>query len=94
MNPIHDIEWIDSGREPQCPPNPDCPEGIDVDATGYEGKSCSVTLPYPAKRCGVWHIRCQDCGRAIAITAAGRPDDPRSVRFNCNWDDVGKGIVP
>ena len=26
----HEIEWLDSGREPQCAPNPSYPNGIDV----------------------------------------------------------------
>lgn len=27
------ITWHDSGREPQCPPNPAYPSGIDLDGS-------------------------------------------------------------
>lgn len=28
-----DLVWVDKGREPQCAPNPDFPDGVDVDVT-------------------------------------------------------------
>jgi hypothetical protein len=80
------IVWLDSGREPQCPPNPDYPNGIDVPSPrhGEAGfKFCTVTLPYPAKRCGSYVIECTKCGFRVGITTAGRPDDPRSVELEC-----------
>lgn len=76
------IEWVDHGREPQCPPNPDHPSGIDVDTSGG-APSCSTTLPYPAKRCGYFVVECRVCGYRAAVTTAGRPDDPRSVTVAC-----------
>ena len=79
------VEWIDRGREPQCPPNPDYPDGIDVDGTKAGEKSCYTALPYPAKRCGYYKVSCPTCGLVVAVTTAGRPDDPRSVKVPCLW---------
>jgi hypothetical protein len=77
------IEFKPSGRgKARCAPNPDYPDGCSIDAT--EGQTgCSVDLPYPAPECGAWIVRCAACGMSAAITAAGRPDDPRSVRIPC-----------
>jgi hypothetical protein len=80
------IEWHDHGREPQCPPNPDYPDGIDIDIAGNASPACATPLPYPAKRCGYYVVRCKACGMSVAITTAGRPDDPRSVRLPCLRD--------
>ena len=77
------IDWIDNKREPQCPPNPDFPLGIDVDASGGSRKTCTVSLPYPAKRCGAYVVTCEKCGQSVAATTAGRPDDPRSIKIAC-----------
>jgi hypothetical protein len=78
------IEWIDSGREPRCPPNPAYPNGIDLDFFKRAGEvTCHVDLPYPAKRCGHYLVSCGICKARIAITTAGRPDDPRSVEVEC-----------
>jgi hypothetical protein len=77
------IRWLDSGREPQCPPNPDYPTGIDIIAATDAGPSCKVTLGYPARRCGQYVVDCTRCGALVVVTTAGRADDPRSVSFNC-----------
>jgi predicted RNA-binding Zn-ribbon protein involved in translation (DUF1610 family) len=83
MDEATSIEWRRSGRgKAQCPPDPDYPNGCHVDIS--EGQtSCMVNLPYPAPECGAWIVRCAACGMSAAITAAGRPDDPRSVRIPC-----------
>jgi len=85
------IEWHDSGREPQCPPNPAFPNGKDIDiAEGMcrEGwPRCKVDLPYPAKRIGYYMIECEACGSTVVVTTAGRPDDPRSVTMPCKKPD-------
>ena len=77
------VEFKPSGRgKARSAPNPDYPDGCHVDIT--EGQTgCSVALPYPAPECGAWIVRCAACGMSVAITAAGRPDDPRSVRIPC-----------
>lgn len=80
------IEWIDGGREPKCRPDPAYPEGKDLDSG--ERPSCKADLPYPAKRCGVFVIECEACGTRIAITTAGRPDDPKSVYIPCKRGTV------
>jgi hypothetical protein len=81
------IVFKDHRREPQCPPNPDYPHGIDVDLTHGAEPSCSTTLPYPALRCGLWIIECEKCGLRVAVTAAGRIDDPRSVKMPCKAEN-------
>lgn len=82
MKSQFELTWVDSGHEPQCPPNPDYPDGIDVDlASPHQG--CKVDLPYPARRCGFHKIVCKLCGGAYLVTTAGRPDDPRSALVPC-----------
>lgn len=82
------VEFWRSGRgKAQCPPNPEFPEGVDINLLTGEGeKHCPVQLPYPAPECGAWIVRCSDCGMNAIITAAGRPDDPRSVNLPCRFD--------
>ena len=80
----HTITWIDHGREPQCPPDPAYPHGKDV--SGVPEPNCKVELPYPANRCGIYLVKCLVCGTSVAVTTAGRPDDPCSVRVPCTTD--------
>lgn len=77
------VEWIDRGREPRCAPDPKYPNGRDVDMSGDAERTCSADLPYPAKRCGLYVIECPKCLLRVGVTTAGRPDDPRSVKFAC-----------
>ena len=77
------IGWRDSGRKAQCPPNPAYPEGVYVNALSAGDNGCFTQLPYPAAGCGLHVIECLICGYRIAVTAAGRPDDPRSVTLPC-----------
>lgn len=77
------ILWLDGGREPQCAPDPNYPNGIDLDCSANASLRCNVSLPYPAKRCGMYLVECKTCGTNILITTAGRLDDPRSVTIAC-----------
>lgn len=77
------VTWHDHGREPKCEPNPKYPNGIDLDVSDGAKRTCTATLPYPAKRCGVYVVKCRACGRRIGCTTAGRPDDPRSIKIAC-----------
>lgn len=80
------VEWIDRFREPQCPPDPAFPAGKDVRLTESEREgiaTCIATLSYPAKRCGIYVVECETCNVRVAVTTAGRPDDPRSVEIPC-----------
>jgi hypothetical protein len=80
------LEWVDRGVEPQCAPDPDYPNGKDVDFSKWcvDGwPTCRLDLPYPAKRCGAYLIECLACGMTVAVTTAGRADDPRSVTVGC-----------
>lgn len=84
MSEKFNVIWLDAGREPQCPPDPKYPNGVDVFTA--ERPACKVELPYPAPRCGAHVIICNECNRRTAVTAAGRPDDPRSVMMPCKMD--------
>lgn len=77
------VTWLDRGREPKCAPNPKYPTGIDLDVSDGAKRACSVALPYPAARCGVYVVKCRACGRRVGCTTAGRPDDPRSIKIAC-----------
>ncbi len=76
-------KWVDSGREPECPSDPDFPNGVDIDTTDGAKVFCEIVLPYPAPRCGYYLLTCDVCRLQAAITTAGRPDDPRSVKIAC-----------
>lgn len=83
MTGKHTITWIDREREPQVAPNPRFPHGVDIPPVFPEQPFCTVNLPYPAKRCGLYVIDCAKCGLSVLVTTAGRPDDPRSAAINC-----------
>lgn len=77
------VTFHPSGRgKAQCAPDPAFPRGKAVKVPGA-GPKCRATLPYPAPECGHFLIACQDCGHKIAVTAAGRPDDPISAEWPC-----------
>lgn len=77
------LEFKPSGRgKARCPTDPDWPNGKDLDISNSE-ISCKVDLPYPAEECGTWIIRCSACGMSLGVTAAGRPDDPKSIKVPC-----------
>lgn len=78
------VEWIDGKREPQCAPNPEYPNGIAVDASGGAEKTCTVELPYPARRIGRYMVECPVCGARTMCTTAGRTDDPKSIKVACH----------
>jgi hypothetical protein len=74
--------WHGAGVKAKQPPNPDFPAGLNLDmAPGRVG--CAIDLEYPAPEVGHWLIECSTCRRATVVTAAGRPDDPKSVRIAC-----------
>lgn len=80
------VTWVDRNEEPKCPPNPAYPLGIDIDLSDGAKPSCKTDLPYPAKRCGVYVVECKECGQRVAVTTAGRTDDPRSVTVACRQE--------
>ena len=79
----HKVVWLDLGLEPRQPPNPKYPRGIDIDVSANAERTCTVLLPYPAKRIGHYMIKCDDCGAQMMVTTAGRVDDPRSIKLGC-----------
>lgn len=82
------VVWLDAGREPQDKPNPAYPHGVEIGCLA-PGPHCRCMLPYPAPRCGSHIVTCNRCGVTVACTAAGRPDDPRSIMVPCK-----KVVVP
>lgn len=77
------VDWIDFQREPKCDPDPRYPLGKDVDAAHRHDRTCWVELPYPAPRCGLYVVRCDQCSVSVGVTTAGRLDDPRSIKVPC-----------
>ena len=78
----HYVEFIASGRgKARCAPDPNFPNGKSLVKSG--GFGCVVNLPYPAPECGIWKVLCSDCGSRVAITCAGRADDPTCFQMNC-----------
>ena len=78
------VELTNRRGPPRVAPDPAYPTGKDVDVSdGRHGPTCKADLPYPAEERGVWMVECLACGLRIAVTAAGRPDDPKSVRMTC-----------
>ena len=77
------VEWHDSGHEPQMKPNPAYPKGKPLDLSLGAAVTCTVDLPYPAKRIGHYIAECKICGLRVACTTAGRPDDPISMKLAC-----------
>ena len=78
-----DVTFLDAGREPQCEPDPNFPNGRLMDFGRPGMNRCVVELPYPAPRCGAWQMTCDICGLRLTITTAGRVDDPRTVALPC-----------
>ena len=74
-----EISFLSTGRIATCKPNPDYPNGCDIDVTDGKG-GVWVEIPYPAPCCGTWIVGGGGLAR-VAVTAAGRPDDPRRVKI-------------
>jgi len=84
LNPQFTITFVASGRgKAQCPPDENYPNGIALDMAPGIKRACITTLPYPAPECGYFIIDCQICKIHVAVTAAGRPDDPITVNIPC-----------
>jgi hypothetical protein len=81
--PQFDIKPTRRRGPPKCAPDPAYPAGVGLQGAAPGVPSCRADLPYPAPERLVWQVRCRRCGYAVAITAAGRPDDPRSVTVPC-----------
>lgn len=85
------VYWLSHNRKAKQPPNPDYPEGCDIDLSEGAPLTCSVDLPYPAPGCGVWTAICSACGLRMGVTAAGRPDDPRRLTLACKGGSAYDG---
>jgi hypothetical protein len=82
------VTWVDRGFEPTCKPDPNFPNGVDLDLTKGQVRVCQTELPYPAKRCGCFLVDCSVCGLQCVVTTAGRRDDPRSIKVACKGGDA------
>jgi hypothetical protein len=80
------VEFIDHKRYAENPADPRFPGGVDIDASQGAAKCCTINLPYPARRCGMHLIHCRTCGFTMALSAAGRADDPRSLKIACRGE--------
>ena len=76
------IEFIDYGRPPKEPPDPLYPHGVDVDLSNGAETVCSIKLP-KVTTTGLFIAACDVCGKKVGVTAAGRADDPRSLKISC-----------
>ena len=90
----HLIEFVPYGTgKAKEPPDPRFPLGVFRDVTQGKVPSCSVNLPYPAPECGYFVVRCALCQFSLAITAAGRPDDPVQVKIPCDLAHMDAGTA-
>lgn len=78
-----EVRFLSHNRKPVCAPDPAFPDGKDCDMSHGAHLSCLAKLPYPAECCGVFIVECNTCGLRVGITAAGRPDDPRTAKLPC-----------
>jgi hypothetical protein len=68
-----------TGSGPPKLPHPELPEPPEGEP------ACRAELPYPSgyANVGTWLVHCRRCGLNVAITAASRFDDARSVLLPC-----------
>lgn len=86
MTPDHlVVSWRPAAGNPtpKCAPNPAYPDGMHADITRGAPHCGTVPLPYPAPCLGMYVVHCTICDHRLGITAAGRPDDPKTVTFAC-----------
>lgn len=80
------IEWHGSGRAPTQESDPNFPDGIALDVSDKASRTCEARVPWPATEVGFWIVKCRRCRFSVALTAAGRPDDPKSIKLPCRLD--------
>lgn len=78
-----EIRFVSHNRAAKCQPNPDFPNGVEIDDSYGAPRTCIALLPYPAPCCGVMIARCRKCGLSVGATTAGRVDDPRAIKMAC-----------
>lgn len=74
--------WYGNGKLAKCAPNPDFPNGKPLDFS-RGSVYCEIELEHPAPCIGAWVIECKQCGIKVALTAAGRVDDPSTIKLGC-----------
>lgn len=91
----HEVRFIPSGRgKATQPADPRYPKGKEIlPDLPADIPTCRVELPYPAPECGLYSIQCRLCQVRVAVTAAGRPDDPTAVTFPCAVHRMQEGLL-
>lgn len=82
-NDHFEVLWNDSGKWPTQPPHREWPNGVGLDISAGAEFKCTVALPYPAPRIGIYEVRCVRCGYSAMVTTAGRVDDPKTLTVPC-----------
>jgi len=77
------VTWRDGGAYPHFPADPSLPRGTDLDLSLGAAETCMTPLRYPRPGVGVHIVQCTVCGLQVTCEAAGRADDPRSVKLAC-----------
>lgn len=80
------VDFATKGEEATQPPDPAYPHGVDIDVSDGRYPACSTVLPRVAT-IGYFVVTCDACGKKAMVTAAGRPDDPRSYKMACNVNE-------
>src|SRR5262245_18491236 len=88
------LHWLPKAEAAQEAARPEFPNGIDVDLSEGSPHSCKCDLPYPAAGNGMHAVECLICGLRAGVTAAGRVDDPKSVKFRCKTMGEPKQLQP
>jgi hypothetical protein len=83
MAPHLRVTWAGTGQQPTQPPNPEFPNGCEVHLAERGEPACTARLSYPAPCIGAHLIVCSRCGASVAVSAAGRPDDPHTAHIRC-----------
>ena len=86
-----EVLWFDRTLARSDAPDPEYPEGVDLDLCRDIGPACWTALRYPARGPGYYHIACTRCGSATGCMTKGQTDDPRSIRLPCRVSAVSGG---
>lgn len=82
-HPKFEITWLKRAERATQKPNPEYPNGMIANLSGGAVQACQVNLEYPAPCPGTHLIHCKLCDVNVAITAAGRVDDPVVAIIAC-----------
>jgi hypothetical protein len=78
-----EVSWLKRADRSTQKPDPAYPNGVIANLSKGAVQVCQVNLQYPAPCPGTHFIRCKLCGITVAVTAAGRVDDPTVAVIAC-----------